>query len=136
MIAEAMDTAQRGMGLNWAGAKELIRRSLLESRTVKGADLACGAGTDQLAQNSTIPEQRWTLSPLVSFMGPFETIDLNAPGGVRDYADRYQGIYSGVFRSSQWRVDWSGPVMDIVESERRKRTVAWLNRTRSSSPAL
>ncbi len=28
-----------------------------------------------------------------SFMGPFETIDLNAPGGVRDYAERYQGIY-------------------------------------------
>ena len=32
-----------------------------------------------------------------SFMGPFETIDLNAPGGVRDYADRYQGIYSRIF---------------------------------------
>ena len=28
-----------------------------------------------------------------SFMGPFETIDLNAPGGVRDYAERYQRIY-------------------------------------------
>jgi 3-hydroxyacyl-CoA dehydrogenase len=59
-----------------------------------------------------------------SFMGPFETIDLNAPAGVRDYADRYQGIYSGVFRSSQWRVDWSGPVMDVVESERRKSLAA------------
>jgi len=59
-----------------------------------------------------------------SFMGPFETIDLNAPGGVRDYANRYQGIYSNVFRSTQWRVDWSGPVMDIVESERRQRLTA------------
>jgi hypothetical protein len=48
-IAEAMDTAQRGMGLDWAGAQELIRRSLAEARTVEGADLACGAGTDQLA---------------------------------------------------------------------------------------
>ncbi|MDR6757976.1 hypothetical protein J2Y48_003274 [Mycoplana sp. BE70] len=48
-IAEAMDTAQRGMGLNWAGAQELIRRSLAEARTVPGADLACGAGTDHLA---------------------------------------------------------------------------------------
>jgi hypothetical protein len=47
-VAEAMDTAQRGMGLDWAGAKALIRRSLAESRTVPGADLACGAGTDQL----------------------------------------------------------------------------------------
>jgi L-gulonate 3-dehydrogenase len=59
-----------------------------------------------------------------SFMGPFETIDLNAPGGVRDYAERYQGIYSGIFPSSQWRVDWSGPVMDIIEPERRKKLAA------------
>src|SRR4051812_17434245 len=47
-IAEAMDTSQRGLGLDWLGAKELIRRSLAESRTVPGADLACGVGTDQL----------------------------------------------------------------------------------------
>jgi hypothetical protein len=47
-IAEAMDTAQRGMGLDWSRAKELIRRSLAESRTVPGASLVCGAGTDQL----------------------------------------------------------------------------------------
>jgi hypothetical protein len=47
-IAEAMDTSQRGMGLEWDGAKELIRRSLAEARAVPGADLACGAGTDQL----------------------------------------------------------------------------------------
>ncbi|NKN37228.1 dihydrodipicolinate synthase family protein [Agrobacterium sp. a22-2] len=47
-IAEAMDTAQRGMGLDWAGAQELIRRSLADARDVPGADLACGAGTDHL----------------------------------------------------------------------------------------
>jgi L-gulonate 3-dehydrogenase len=59
-----------------------------------------------------------------SFIGPFETIDLNAPGGVRDYAERYQKIYSGIFPSMQWRTDWSGPVMDQVEGERRKRLPA------------
>ena len=48
-IAEAMDTSQRGMGLDWLGAQELIRRSLTEARTVPGADLACGAGTDHLS---------------------------------------------------------------------------------------
>jgi hypothetical protein len=47
-IAEAMDTSQRGMGLNWAGAQELIHRALIEARSVSGADLACGAGTDHL----------------------------------------------------------------------------------------
>jgi hypothetical protein len=47
-IAEAMDTSQRGMGLDWTGAQELIRRSISASRGVEGADLACGAGTDHL----------------------------------------------------------------------------------------
>ena len=31
-VAEAMDTAQRGMGLDWTGAQELIRRSLAKPR--------------------------------------------------------------------------------------------------------
>ncbi|CAN7401779.1 dihydrodipicolinate synthase family protein [Pararhizobium sp. LjRoot255] len=52
-IAEAMDTSQRGMGLDWAGAQELIRRSLAEARAVPGADLACGAGTDHLSPSDT-----------------------------------------------------------------------------------
>lgn len=56
-----------------------------------------------------------------SFMGPFETIDLNAPGGVRDYAERYQGIYSTIFPSVQRRVDWTGPVMDEVERDRTEK---------------
>jgi 3-hydroxyacyl-CoA dehydrogenase len=56
-----------------------------------------------------------------SFMGPFETIDLNAPGGVRDYAERYQGIYERIFPSVQRRVDWSGPVMEEIEADRAKR---------------
>jgi len=47
-IAEAMDTAQRGMGLDWAGAQELIARALKEAKARPGADLACGAGTDHL----------------------------------------------------------------------------------------
>lgn len=47
-VAEAMDTAQRGMGLDWPVARELIRRSVRHARAV-GGDLACGVGTDQLA---------------------------------------------------------------------------------------
>ncbi|MGQ4513932.1 DUF993 family protein [Streptomyces sp. DW26H14] len=47
-VAEAMDTAQRGMGLDWAGAAELIRRSAAEAKAV-GGRIACGVGTDQLA---------------------------------------------------------------------------------------
>ena len=55
-----------------------------------------------------------------SFMGPFETIDLNAPGGVRDYVERYQGIFERLHPSQQRRVDWLGEVMDQVEGDRRK----------------
>lgn len=47
-VAEAMDTAQRGMGLDWAQARELIRRSAARAAR-RGAVIACGAGTDQLA---------------------------------------------------------------------------------------
>lgn len=56
-----------------------------------------------------------------SFMGPFETIDLNAPAGVRDYAERYQGIYANLFEQMQRRVDWTGDVMAVIESGRRQR---------------
>ena len=49
-IAEAMDTAQRGMGLDWLTTQELIRRALAEARSRGTLDrIACGAGTDQLA---------------------------------------------------------------------------------------
>ena len=49
-VAEAMDTAQRGMGLDWPTSRELIRRSMAEARAVGAADrIACGAGTDHLA---------------------------------------------------------------------------------------
>jgi hypothetical protein len=47
-VAEAMDTAQRGMGLGWPTARELIRRSLSEARGRDDAVIACGAGTDHL----------------------------------------------------------------------------------------
>ena len=56
-----------------------------------------------------------------SFMGPFETIDLNAPGGIRDYAERYQRIYARIHPSMQRRADWTGPVMDRIEADRRAR---------------
>lgn len=59
-----------------------------------------------------------------SFMGPFETIDLNAPAGVRDYVARYQGIYETMFHQMQRRVDWAGPVLETVEADRRAKLPA------------
>jgi hypothetical protein len=48
-VAEAMDTAQRGMGLDWPTSLELIRRSIDAARDMPSALLASGAGTDHLA---------------------------------------------------------------------------------------
>jgi hypothetical protein len=53
-VAEAMDTAQRGTGLGWSEAQELIRRSLEAARGRPGALIACGAGTDHLAPGPDI----------------------------------------------------------------------------------
>ena len=47
-VAEAMDTAQRGMGLDWNAAQELIRRSLDAAKARPDAVIFCGAGTDHL----------------------------------------------------------------------------------------
>jgi hypothetical protein len=47
-VAEAMDTAQRGMGLDWEKTKELIRRSTTEAQSFDAVGIACGAGTDHL----------------------------------------------------------------------------------------
>ncbi len=53
-VAEAMDTAQRGMGLDWPTSLELIRRSLAAAADHPGALIACGAGTDHLAPSSDL----------------------------------------------------------------------------------
>lgn len=47
-VAEAMDTAQRGMGLDWPTSLELIRRSVEAARDMPGARIASGCGTDHL----------------------------------------------------------------------------------------
>ena len=47
-VAEAMDTAQRGMGADWPTSLELIRRSVAEAKS-GGHLIACGAGTDHIA---------------------------------------------------------------------------------------
>jgi hypothetical protein len=53
-VAEAMDTAQRGMGLDWGNSLELIRRSIDASKGIDGAVLFSGAGTDQLSPSPTV----------------------------------------------------------------------------------
>ena len=54
-----------------------------------------------------------------SFMGPFETIDLNAPGGVRDYVERYEQIFIRLNPSMREHPDWQR-VLPQIERDRRR----------------
>ena len=54
-----------------------------------------------------------------SFMGPFETIDMNAPGGVADYAERLGPLYHSIQKSRDDPQPWSPELIAKVERERR-----------------
>jgi hypothetical protein len=70
-VAEAMDTAQRGMGLDWTMALDLIRRSVDAARGRKGAVVFSGAGTDHLS-----PEQTGGIDDIIAaYTMQFEAIE-------------------------------------------------------------
>lgn len=54
-----------------------------------------------------------------SFMGPFETIDLNAPGGVADYAARLGALYRNIAASTTEHRLWDPEIISLVEKQRR-----------------
>jgi L-gulonate 3-dehydrogenase len=54
-----------------------------------------------------------------SFMGPFETIDLNAPGGVADYAARYGGFYDRLETQPLPPAGWKHEVVARIDADRR-----------------
>jgi Protein of unknown function (DUF993) len=119
-IAEAMDTSQRGMGLDWPTARELIRRSLAESRTIAGADLACGVGTDQLAAEANpgldgvraaYEEQ---LEAVEAAGGRAILMASRALARAARSADDYLAVYGGLIRQAKEPVilHWLGDMFD------------------------
>lgn len=54
-----------------------------------------------------------------AFMGPFETIDLNAPGGLADYAQRYGPLYQSIATQQTDTSPWSDALIQAVDGERR-----------------
>ncbi|MCX5557858.1 dihydrodipicolinate synthase family protein [Streptomyces sp. NBC_00038] len=115
-VAEAMDTAQRGMGLDWAGAAELIRRSAAEAKAV-GGRIACGVGTDQLTGGS-LEEIRKAYEEqlaLVEESGAQAILMASralaaAASGPEDYLE----VYGHLLRQSSEPVilHWLGPTFD------------------------
>jgi 3-hydroxyacyl-CoA dehydrogenase len=55
-----------------------------------------------------------------SFMGPFETVDLNAPGGIADYARRLAPLYARIASSRADHAPWSSSAVANAERERRE----------------
>jgi 3-hydroxyacyl-CoA dehydrogenase len=55
-----------------------------------------------------------------SFMGPFETIDLNSPGGIEDYAGRLSPLYHSIAKSREGARRWSPEAIKKASSERRE----------------
>ncbi|MEI3852411.1 MULTISPECIES: dihydrodipicolinate synthase family protein [Ensifer] len=119
-IAEAMDTAQRGMGLAWPGAQELIRRSLADARQVPGADLACGAGTDHLAPADTrsLDDVIAAYEEQVGFVegegGRAIMMASRALARVARSADDYRHVYGRILSQVRHKVvlHWLGDMFD------------------------
>ncbi|MFJ3585183.1 dihydrodipicolinate synthase family protein [Streptomyces sp. NPDC090127] len=117
-VAEAMDTAQRGMGLDWAGAAELIRRSAAEAKAVGGA-VACGVGTDQLtgaaADLATVRAAYEEQLALVEEAGGQPVLMASrALAAVAEGADDYLDTYGWLLRQTSEPVilHWLGPMFD------------------------
>ncbi|HEY5853709.1 MAG TPA: DUF993 family protein [Aldersonia sp.] len=117
-IAESMDTAQRGMGLDWTGARELAQRTLAEARSV-GGKVVVGIGTDQLAAGAaTIGQIR------DAYLEQVEAIESDggevvlmasrhlaaAASGPDDYLAVYDAVLSAATRPVV--LHWLGSVFD------------------------
>ncbi|MET9377080.1 dihydrodipicolinate synthase family protein [Streptomyces sp. NPDC002992] len=116
-VAEAMDTAQRGMGLDWAGAAELIRRSAAEAKAV-GGRIACGVGTDQLtgpADLATVRAAYEEQLALVEETGSQAILMASrALAAAAEGPEEYLDTYAHLLRQSSEPVilHWLGPMFD------------------------
>jgi len=119
-VAEAMDTAQRGMGLDWTAAQALIRRSLDAMRDIPGAAMASGAGTDHLAPGPDV-----TIDDVIrAYEEQCEAVEAmggriilmasralaKAARGPEDYVRVYDRILSGV--REPVIIHWLGEMFD------------------------
>ncbi|MBO6957182.1 MAG: dihydrodipicolinate synthase family protein, partial [Rhizobiales bacterium] len=118
-VAEAMDTAQRGMGLNWAQSLELIQRSVAAAKS-GGHLIACGAGTDHLT-----PSPKVTIDDVIAAY-EMQCDAVEATGGrvilmasralakVAKSPDDYARVYTRVLGGLQQPaiLHWLGEVFD------------------------
>ena len=113
-VAEAMDTAQRGMGLEWPAARELMIRSMAEARAA-GGEIVCGAATDQLGEPLRRP-----LGEIIDAYREQCSFIEDAGGGVVVMASRH------LARSAKSRDDYARVYGEVLEGLRRPAIIHWL----------
>ena len=119
-VAEAMDTAQRGMGLDWPQALRLIGLSIEAAREMPGAVLFSGVGTDQLAPASTltldeiIRAYEEQASAIEALGGRIILMASRALAAAAASPDDYAKVYGGVLRQTREKViiHWLGEMFD------------------------
>lgn len=119
-VAEAMDTAQRGHGLNWPDAQQLIRRSLSHAHSIEGADLACGINTDQLvvtgatSLDDVIHAYQSQLEFVEKHGGRAIMMASRALAQIARSPDAYYRVYNHIIGQSQNKIilHWLGEMFD------------------------
>ena len=118
-VAEAMDTAQRGSGLSWKTAQELIRRSLEVARGREGALIACGVGTDQIQLGcATIDDVVRAYEEQAEFVetngGRIILMASRALAALARSSDDYLRVYERILRQTKEPVilHWLGEMFD------------------------
>ena len=119
-VAEAMDTAQRGMGLDWPTSLELIRRSLDAARDVAGALVASGCGTDHLpveaakSVDDVIRAYEEQMEAIEALGGKLIVMASRALAKVAKSPADYERVYDRVLRQAKQPVilHWLGDMFD------------------------
>lgn len=119
-VAEAMDTAQRGMGLDWANSLELVRRSLDAAKGVTGAIIASGAGTDHLTPSpkttvdDVIRAYEEQIGAIEALGGRIILMASRALAAAAKSPDDYARVYDRVLRQVKEPViiHWLGDMFD------------------------
>jgi hypothetical protein len=119
-VAEAMDTAQRGMGLDWPTSLELIRRSLEAAKDTPGALVACGCGTDHLVPeaarslNDVIRAYEEQMEAIEALGGRLIVMASRALARVATGPQDYQKVYGRILEQARKPVilHWLGDMFD------------------------
>ena len=119
-VAEAMDTAQRGMGLDWPTSLELIRRSLDAAKDTPGALIASGCGTDHLVLENVrtvdevIAAYEQQMAAIEELGGKLIVMASRALARVAKGPADYERVYDRILRQARQPVvlHWLGDMFD------------------------